>query len=315
MANANNLNDLAKRYDVLENTDASDFQRRARLLQAVWRMEQEYPIGEHVGKCGSRPLGSRLAMPWAKETLNNYLSDTIRKVVQHEVISESMKTDKLYGMPRIFNDLLSSQPLAFNLFAELQQDLKLATAVFKSLTAGRAEAVTGIEFEYSPGRRDTRYTGDRSAFDIYVTFQTVQRGQGFIGIEVKYHENMKNPPTTHRDSYDGIAAFMNCFKDDAMHRLKNAPLQQIWRDHLLAGSILRQDKDKFDNGLFVFLYPKDNRHCDDAVKAYRNCLSSFKTFESWTLENVAATIKGHTSKQWIDSFIDRYLNFDKLPKI
>lgn len=113
----------------------------------MWREERGYPIGLHRGN----PLGSRLAMPWARETLGNYLTDAIRAVVRHEVFDPSTSAGKLYARPRIFSDLLSSQPLCFNLFAELQQNLELASAVFHTLTAGRIAQVTAIEFEYSPG--------------------------------------------------------------------------------------------------------------------------------------------------------------------
>ncbi len=45
---------------------------------------------------------------------------------------------------------------------------------------------------------------------------------------------------------------------------------------------------------------------------YRDCLSNFDTFTDWTLEYVSMAIKRRTQAKWIDSFIDRYLNFDKL---
>jgi len=57
------------------------FQRRARLLQALWRCEQGLPIGEHRG----RPLGSRLAIPAAKDTLSNYITDGVRALARREV--------------------------------------------------------------------------------------------------------------------------------------------------------------------------------------------------------------------------------------
>ena len=87
-------------------------------------------------------------MPWAEETLANYLNNTIRQVVRHEVMEKPQDGQrKLFGHPRIFNDLLSSQPLCFNLFAELQQNLPLASNVFDSLTLGRRrlmpESITG----------------------------------------------------------------------------------------------------------------------------------------------------------------------------
>lgn len=300
------INELARHYDAYIQSDGLGFRRKARVLQSIWREENGYPIGLHRG----RPLGSRLAMPWARETLNNYLTDTIRSVVRHEVLHPSKSAGKLYARPRIFNDLLSSQPLCFNLFAELQRDLKLASAVFHSLTAGRSAEVTGIEFEHSPGRGDPRYTGDNSAFDVYVTFKTPARERGFIGIEVKYHENLQARPARHRARYDDVADVMGCFREETGTRLREQPLQQIWRDHLLAGAHLHADD--FSDGLFAFLYPRENSHCAAAIEDYRISLSNEHTFTVWTLDDVLETVRQYTSADWTAIFFDRYLNFAKL---
>ena len=299
------LDELAEKYLAYVGSD-SIFQRRLRVLQSIWRTERGYAAGEHNG----RLLGSRLPMPWARETLSNYLTPSIRHVVRNEVSGQRRNYDKLYSEPRIFNDLLSSQPLCFNLFAELQQDLALATAVFKLLTAGRVDRVIGVDFEHSPGRGDQNYTGDRSAFDVFITYETLQHGRGFIGIEVKYHENLKGVSAQHRPRYDEIADIMGCFKPELMTPLRNQPLQQIWRDHLLAGS-LRQPGD-FDDGFFVFLYPKANDACANAVRDYETCLSDRQTFTDWTLEDAASTIQEFTHAGWISHFVDRYLNYAKL---
>ena len=53
------------------------------------------------------------------------------------------------------------------------------------MTNGRVHEVTEEDFEFSPGRGDVRFTGDRSAFDVYVRYKTQSNGSGFIGIEVK----------------------------------------------------------------------------------------------------------------------------------
>lgn len=298
------LNELAKEYEAYVKTDNA-FQRKARIMQSIWRTEKGYAAGSHRGKT----LGSRLPVLWAMDTLANYLTLTIAKVVRHE-IDNIHQTGKLIAQPRIFNDLLSSQPLAFNLFAELQQDLRLATTVFRELAPNRVQTVTRIAFEYSPGRRDSRYTADKSAFDVYVEYQTPKDKRGFIGIEVKYHENLGGKASTHKARYDEIAETMDCFKADCLPRFRKQPLQQIWRDHLLAGSILQVDN--FDDGFFVFLYPQDNTRCANAVKDYLACLTHRHTFEAWTLEHVSAVIQRHTDADWIAAFIDRYLNFAKL---
>ena len=83
-----NLARLAKQYRAFEHVDRSEFRRRTRVLQSMWRTEQDYPIGEHSGRTGKRLLGSRLQMPWAEETLANYLSEVTRDVVRNEVLNK-----------------------------------------------------------------------------------------------------------------------------------------------------------------------------------------------------------------------------------
>ncbi len=304
-----NLVELAGSLSVLEQVDVSDFQRRARILQAIWREEQGFPCGEQRSKSGSRPLGSRLPMPWAQESLANFFPQA-REVVRSEVCDPKLSKGKLYGKPRIFNDLLSSQPLCFNLFAGLRLDLALASRLVRGLTAGRFCEVQAIGFEYSPGRRDPRYLADRSAFDVFLECTTLSGGRGFVAIEVKYHENLLGPAGTHRDRYDEVATQMGCFSPSTRDALKSSPLQQIWRDHLLAG--VTRYVDGYDDALFVMLYPKDNRHVSDAVAAYRSCLSDVGSFADWTLEDVCDRLRQRSQVEWIGVFTDRYLAFSKV---
>ena len=304
------LDRLAKRFHAFEAVDKREFQRAARVLQSIWREELGLAAGTIKTKSGDRILGSLLEMPSAKETLANYLTDTVRRVVREEVLDSAKSQGKLYGKPRIFNNLLSSQPLCFNLFAELRNDLDLATAVFNDFTSGRVRTVTAIEFEESPGRGDPRYTGDRSAFDVYVTFKTPHDGNGFIGIEVKYHENLQVESADHRPRYDQVADLMECFKPECRSLLKKQPLQQIWRDHLLAGAL--KHVKPYDDGFFAFLYPEGNTYCANAVSRYRECLTNTESFEDWTLEGLTSTIKEHSTGDWIEEFHDRYLDFSKL---
>ena len=306
------LDELAKKLDAFENVDGTEFRRRARVLQSMWRAERGYPMGKHKGRQGSRPLGSRLQMPWARETLSNYLTDAIRNVVRAEVMEAEQSRGKLYSKPRIFNDLLSSQPLAFNLFGELKQDLKLCSRLIESMTSGRFRQVDKVEFEYSPSRRDPKLTDDRSAFDVFLQCRGASVKHSFVGIEVKYHENLKNNPAGLRARYDEIADKMGCFATKSRSSLKESPLQQIWRDHLLACSMLQTEG--YEDGLFVFLYPKDNYDCSSAIEAYRRCLTDERTLAACTLEDVVEILRRHSHAGWINSFHDRYLAFDKVTR-
>jgi len=68
------LNALARKHRALEKVGRSDFQRRARILQSMWREEQGYPTGSLAGK----KRGAMLEMPWAEETLANFMSHAAR---------------------------------------------------------------------------------------------------------------------------------------------------------------------------------------------------------------------------------------------
>ena len=145
---------------------------------------------------------------------------------------------------------------------------------------------------------------------MYVSFCSKSGTQGFIGIEVKYHENLRGQAADHRERYDEVANGMKCFKRDRRAQLQSQPLQQIWRDHLLAGSLRKADG--YEEGFFVFLYPGGNTHCSEAIAQYRDCLTNTSTFDAWILEDVAAKVKQFTQGEWIDMFIDRYLDFTKV---
>ena len=201
-------------------------------------------MGQVSNRDRTRPIGSRLPMPWAQESLANYIAENIQDVVRSEVLDPAKSKGKFYGKPRIFNDLLSSQPICFNLFGELTLDLPLATSVMKKLTEGKVENVTRIEFEWSPCRGDLIYTGDRFAFDVYVEFLTTANTKRFLGTEVKYHENPIGKASPDKERYDEIAGSMDCFDSNRVDELRAQPIQQIWRDHILAG--VHKIKNKFD---------------------------------------------------------------------
>ncbi len=91
-----------------------------------------------------------------------------------------------------------------------------------------------------------------------------------------------------------LAAAMACFDEQALARLKECPLEQIWRDHLLAGAMFEDGG--LDDGFFVFLAPEGNEYRREAVADdYRQCLTAEDSFESWTLEGVVEALRAHST--------------------
>src|SRR5450759_4584384 len=138
----------------------TDFSAYARLLQSKWRETKRYP---------GLKYGNFLDFDFAKTSKANFLTDNIKQLVT-DSLANAEEDGAMIGEPRIWNNLLSSQPLCFNLFGELKYDQALATKYFRELFPNRIETVKSIKFEYSAGRGRIDYTGDHSAFDIFVEY-------------------------------------------------------------------------------------------------------------------------------------------------
>ena len=156
-----------------------------------------------------------------------------------------------------------------------------------------------------------KYLGNRSAFDVFIQYTSSKGGRAFVGIEVKYHENMKvGPATMEGKPYHDVAAKAACFLPGTLEALEKPPLQQLWLDHLLALSMTHVDD--WESGMFVVLAPTLNERCAEVVHDYTECLSDLSTFRYWTLESVHDAIAQHSSAGWVDEFASRYLDFGSL---
>jgi hypothetical protein len=229
------------------------------------------------------------------------VSDRLAQPEDHELIQEE----------RLWGDLLSSQPMCFNLFGELAANLELATSAARAWWPGRVEQVTELQFEWSPGRRDRRYLGNRTAFDAVLMHTTARGGRGFIGIETKYHERSERPKRLRPERLERYAELTKrsgAFRPGWEQALAETDLQQIWLDHLLALSMLPE----WDCGLFVLIYPAANTSMASVASRYADALVDAATFEHRTLEDMTERLRVVTSGRWVAAFVDRYLDFEKL---
>ncbi len=300
------IKELKKIYNT-EYKDLSSFAEKARLLQSIWRVEKGFKFEKY---------GNFLKEDFAKETGSNFLSKNIFGIVKTEV--KNKHTDgKVIKEPRIWNNLLSSQPLAFNLFGELKLNTKIATSIFQELYPERnLRKISAIEFEYSPGRRNPKYTGDSSAFDVFIEYDNCDNHKCFFGIEVKYAETLNDPPSAHKLAYENISKESQIFDMSKLEELKERPIQQIWRDHLLTLSLFVTNQD-YQVGDFIYLYPKDNENCKYGIEKYTQTFLNSKEnhFKPLTIEELTDTIKRYCKNNWINDFENRYLRFDKIKNI
>jgi hypothetical protein len=288
--------------NVLVKQDAP-WQAELRLRQARWREHLHQPAGE----AGGRALGSRLP---AGDTTSNFLTPGVASAVA----AAKEQPGALISVPRIYDNMLSSQPLSFNLFGELQHDLASAGVVGRALWPDLVDEVESIRFEWSPGRGDSRFLGNRSAFDVALLCRDKTGASTCVGIEVKYHEDMtQDPGAPTNPRYSAVAASSGVFRDPEDHALRALPLRQIWFDHLLALSLVGDDADQFTRCRFVLLAPAINEAAVAVDTLYRRQLQDALTYERKTLEEVIAVIGTVIDAPWVSAFGRRYLASSSAP--
>lgn len=302
---------ILKAHKVNEPSD-SRFMAAARLLQALWREEKALPIGVHRNPRGKRrKLGSRLDDESGKQG-RNFLTPEIAKLAFRESVYREIGA--MTDQERLWTNMLSSQPLCFNLFGGLKLDVDKANRFFRHLLPDYVASVEGIYFEHSPGRGNPTYTDDHTAFDVFVTCTTLAGHKGFIAIEVKYSESMSEPPATMRQRYEELTGMVGVFREPAAHALRGNPLQQLWREHMLSRVMI--ESGLYDQGRFIVIYPAQNNNCAAAVNAYSTHLSSddpaVSGFQSVTFETCLDTLRAIGDDETATALHERYLDFGKV---
>ncbi len=272
---------------------ASDqrFKAAARLLQALYREDRDLAHGSFIDADGKRKrLGSSISRQ-AGQDGGNFLAPAIAQIVHRELVYREIGA--MIDTDRLRCNLLSSMPLCFNLFGLLKRDLALATRVMAELFPGFMRQVTAVLFEHSPGRGNPKFTGDHSAFDAVIRGTSPRGSRVFIAFEIKYSETLQeNPPRTFSERLSDIAVGSGLFVDAELSGLWRNPIQQLFREHCLAQSML--DADLAEVGLFVLVAPELNHLAQEAARAYATYLDAPRPghaqFINVTLERVVEAI-------------------------
>ncbi|MCF4124936.1 MULTISPECIES: PGN_0703 family putative restriction endonuclease [Methylobacterium] len=269
------------------------FKAAARFMQALWREDRGLAIGTHVNRHEPhrpRRLGSRISTA-AGALGANFLHPDIVPVVTRALAYR--EPSAAYDIDRLKTNLLSSQPLAFNLFGLLARDPALATRFVTEFLPGTLTEVTDILFEHSPGRGDPRFTADRTAYDVVLRGRDTTGARGLICIEIKYSEPGHEPAPPPHPRHTQIAhATPGLLVDPEAPTLTSATCQQFYRQHCLASAMLTAGL--ADTATLAFIAPTHNQSAHAAAATYRRHLTDPQTgpipFVPTTLEHAFAAI-------------------------
>lgn len=282
------------------NSDTS-FRRAMRLFQSKWRVSMNYPVG--VDRRG-KPYGNYLTAADAQAG-RNFLTEAIFQLAKKRMEASGVEPF------RCLHNLLSSQPMAFNLFGPLCQDDMLAKTLLDPLLPGGVEKVK-VQMEWAPTPKAS-YLNDATSFDVVAHYTTRAGESAVAGIEVKLSEPFSPKRYGYNDHHaDRYLEFGldSIWKNSADPELSSSAVNQIWRTHLLAQSI--QKKGDVKLAYAIVLHHSGDQMCDDAVRAYRDQLTDAgkDTLLHITIGDLtqkwARLVSANADADWLARFRTRY---------
>lgn len=293
----------------------SEFVAKCRLLQSIYRVE----IGEDEGyiQRGSKRYFYGNYIMNGDKTGKNFLEDYIFDYAKERV--NNRKHYETINEERLFNNLLSSQPMAFNLFCPLikmlEEDESSTTDILRAaLPDYNIKKVTTIDLEFIPKNHE-ELTNDRTAMDAIIEFTDNDGIPSFIAIETKYSENLGVNEASRKGKGKETITSLGIFRTEIKERIENKEvnLTQIYRNFLLSETYgINQNKKAYS----IVLAPKEHPTTTDEVNSLKNELKEeyrYKISSVYLKDFVLKLIEKSQGKYQATfrAFYDRYLNFGK----
>ncbi len=226
----------------------SEFKTRERIHQGWWRMNvlNEKP-GLHPKDKKKNVCNTIFEGITNKK---NFLTENAIKAVDNTVLLRNENDGGIMEKDRLYNNLLSSQPLCFNFFGELMENSEFGLKILQNWWKNITE-LKKVTFEYSPKER---YTKDNSAFDI--AFEVAVGDKiGLIGLECKYTDTFSSKEYD-KPEYENIFNKSTSFSAN-YNELKDKRFNQLFRNQLIAEALIQNKKYDFvKTGLFC--HQQDN---------------------------------------------------------
>ena len=288
----------------------TEFRRRTRLHQALWRDAHGHPIGSqpYAPRPGApaRPVGSRLPLTYGRETGHNLLGPNAREAARAR--TSFVEPYQSFDHQRLWADLLSSEALAFNLFGDLAADHGLADRAIHTWWPDVPGRVSDVRFAHSPGRLNPAWLNSLRAFDAAFVLDREDGTKAIVAVGTRYHERAKSeiPKPRNRQRNLEVADRSGAFKPDVAEALtQRSELAVMWLEHLLLLSMLQHASGAWTWGRYVVVHPAGNLDVADAIARYRDLLTDHSTFDSMTLEELLDA--NVLPAQSTAALIDRYL--------
>ena len=283
---------------------SSDNPRKARYraLQSWYRQNALH--APHGQDRTGRPIGSLLAEEAVAENPGlNFLHEDVGRYADARIPLGGALDER-----RLRHNMLSSQPLCFNIFGYLRGQGTVGPLLERVFNLD-IQKVESVECESAPPKLE--HLKDNTAFDAFVVYRSRSGKRGFLGIETKYTESFSQQEYR-TDTYAEVAKSSGRFKEGAEERLWGHATNQLWRMALLASSLLRQGA--YDTGQIAVLALEDDPGVRAAVEGLRCELLEPNSFlQSVTIEAFASECRALSNlADLAETFTKRYLDLSPL---
>ena len=240
----------------------------------------------------------------------NFLTPEIADVARARV-AEGVGTVEPF---RLFHNMLSSQPMCFNLFGPLVRDTALAARLLPTLVPEQDAEVTRVVLEWAP-EPAADYLGDRTAFDAFIEYRTPDQRLHALGIETKLTESF-SAKVYDREEYRRWMRVPNRpWLPGADARVEAVEHNQLWRDHLLAVAVRHQTGSPYATSRLLVVHHPEDRRCVQVYAGYRALLcDGDDTVSSIALDRLvdgwSPIVEQLARTEWLEPFRTRYLDLE-----
>ena len=310
---------MENRYGPQSPSD-NKFTAKARMLQSIHRVCIGETMGvgptEHAVTKDNKPAFYGNMLVNGEITGKNFhYSETFEYAKKRVDGKNSVETIDKY---RLFNNLLSSMPMAFNIFHPLMMIKKkypddiarILQKLFPDLDIHHVDDIL-LEFIPTPIKK---YTNDKTAMDAAIFFSDAEGYKHIIAIEVKYTDSLGTNFARDKENKYTIAKESGLFTAAGLEKVKEG-CPQICRNFLLTEKyrMVHKLKDSYS----IVLAPKGHPTTLNEINSLKNCLKSDYKYkiDSYTLEefmDVLFEVCPYEFLDWIGRFKERYLHFETI---
>lgn len=306
--------DFQEKYGEIPASDKNDHIIRSRMLQGIYRNQKiENAYCNYV---------------YENSGFINFMRNKQLEIDSRKELEEIKQRERLTDEKRLLENLLSSQPMAFNVFLPLKwNNFEVGNVVFKELFPFlNIKQLTDIKMEFVPGdgagKNDRKITTDNSCFDVYVEYENIKGQKGGIGIEAKYTESFSNSDYWKQTGYkkdryiNAIEKYSAQFSMEYAKEYLQPTYNQLFRNQLLAEEV----KDKFKmNCILAVVFSEEDSKCIDTVNNFRDLIKLENSCIPISISQIVqASIKASENlpqmKFLYEDIYNRYCNYDLLNK-